>query len=140
FRIDIGEPDPEVFVLGVAILLIFVIAISATFYTLVDWNAARLVRSVKTLIAEQACVIRDGQQQHIPTADIVVGDVVILNSGDRVPADLRVVQTSADLRFDRSILTGERCALIRHLRMRWRLLTSYRAALRYGRDSIDRRS
>ncbi|KAI6106623.1 E1-E2 ATPase-domain-containing protein [Pisolithus croceorrhizus] len=54
-----------------------------------------------------ACVIRDGQQQHIPAADIVVGDVVILNSGDRVPADLRVVQTSADLRFDRSIFTGE---------------------------------
>ncbi|KAI6160374.1 P-type ATPase [Pisolithus thermaeus] len=87
---------------------IFVIAISATFYTLVDSNAARLMQSVKTLIAEQACVIRDGQQQHIPAADIVVGDVVILNSGDRVPADLRVVQTSADLRFDRSILTGER--------------------------------
>lgn len=103
----LGEPDPQPFVLGVAILLIFVIAISATFYALVDWNASRIMRSIKTLIAEEACVIRDGQQQLIPAAEIVVGDIVVLNSGDRVPADLRVVQTSSDLRFDRSLLTGE---------------------------------
>ncbi|KAI5987958.1 calcium ATPase transmembrane domain M-containing protein [Pisolithus orientalis] len=103
----LGEPSPQPFVLGVAILLIFVIAISATFYALVDWNASRIMRSIKTLIAEHACVIRDGQQQLIPAADIVVGDVVVLNSGDRVPADLRIVQASSDLRFDRSLLTGE---------------------------------
>lgn len=67
------------------------------------------MKSIKTLIAEEACVVRDGSQQLIPAASIVVGDVIVLSAGDRVPADLRIVQASSDLRFDRSLLTGERC-------------------------------
>jgi sodium/potassium-transporting ATPase subunit alpha len=66
------------------------------------------MKSIKSLIAHEAAVIRDGKQQMIQASDIVVGDVVVLNAGDRVPADMRVVQSSSDLRFDRSLLTGER--------------------------------
>ncbi|KAI6142051.1 P-type ATPase [Pisolithus tinctorius] len=43
----------------------------------------------------------------LPSGIPVVGGVVVLNSGDRVPVDLRIVQASSDLRFDRSLLTGE---------------------------------
>ena len=85
-----------------------VIVVSATFYALVDWNASRIMKSIKSLIAQEAAVIRDGKQQLIPANDIVVGDIVVLSTGDRVPADLRIVQMSSDLRFDRSLLTGER--------------------------------
>ena len=67
------------------------------------------MKSIKSLIAEEASVIRDGKQQLIPANDIVVGDITVLSTGDRVPADLRIVQMSSDLRFDRSLLTGERC-------------------------------
>ncbi|KAG1894549.1 uncharacterized protein F5891DRAFT_1195114 [Suillus fuscotomentosus] len=101
----LGPPLP--FVLGVAVLLILVIIISAAFYALVDWNANRIMKSIKSLIAHEAAVIRDGNQQIISAADIVVGDVAVLSAGDRVPADMRVVQASSDLRFDRSLLTGE---------------------------------
>lgn len=85
-----------------------VIIVSATFYALVDWNASRIMKSIKSLIAEDASVIRDGKQLILPATDIVVGDVVLLGPGDRVPADLRIVEASSDLRFDRSLLTGER--------------------------------
>lgn len=64
--------------------------------------------SIKTLIAEEATVIRDSKHQTIPSRDVVVGDLVVLSMGDRVPADIRLVQASSDLRFDRSLLTGER--------------------------------
>ena len=64
--------------------------------------------SIKTLIAEEATVIRDGKQQTIPATDVVVGDIVCLSMGNRVPADLRLVDISSDLKFDRSLLTGER--------------------------------
>ncbi|KAG2112549.1 uncharacterized protein F5147DRAFT_71235 [Suillus discolor] len=101
----LGPPLP--FVLGVAVLLMLVIIISAAFYALVDWNASRIMKSIKSLIAHEAAVIRDGNQQIISAADIVVGDVAVLSAGDRVPADMRVVQASSDLRFDRSLLTGE---------------------------------
>ena len=73
-----------------------------------DWNASRIMKSIKSLIAEDASVIRDGKQLILPATDIVVGDVVLLGPGDRVPADLRIVEASSDLRFDRSLLTGER--------------------------------
>ncbi|KAG2039128.1 hypothetical protein BDR03DRAFT_894591 [Suillus americanus] len=98
---------PMAFTLGIAVLLLLVIIVSATFYALVDWNASRIMKSIKSLIAHEAAVIRDGKQQIIKAADIVVGDVAVLNAGDRVPADMRVVQASSDLRFDRSLLTGE---------------------------------
>lgn len=85
-----------------------VIIVSATFYAVVDWNASRVMKSIKSLIAEDAIVIRDGKQQTVPAADLVVGDLVVLSMGDRVPADMRIVQVSSDLKFDRSLLTGER--------------------------------
>jgi sodium/potassium-transporting ATPase subunit alpha len=66
------------------------------------------MKSIKSLIAHEATVIRDGNPQIIQAADIVVGDIAVLSAGDRVPADMRVVQASSDLRFDRSLLTGER--------------------------------
>jgi sodium/potassium-transporting ATPase subunit alpha len=56
-----------------------VINISSTFYAIVDFHASRIMKSIKTLIAEEATVTRDGQQQMIPAADIVVGDLVVLS-------------------------------------------------------------
>ncbi|KAG1841039.1 hypothetical protein DFJ58DRAFT_857139 [Suillus subalutaceus] len=101
----LGPPIP--LTLGIAVLLILVIVVSAAFYALIDWNANRIMKSIKSLIAHEAVVIRDGNQQIIEAADIVVGDVAVLDAGDRVPADMRVVQASSNLRFDRSLLTGE---------------------------------
>ena len=89
-----------------------VIIISATFYAVVDYHASRIMKSIRNLIAEEATVIRDGQQQTIQSTDIVVGDLVLLQMGNRVPADLRIIKASSDLRFDRSLLTGERYSLI----------------------------
>jgi hypothetical protein len=55
-----------------------VITVSATFYAVVDFHASRIMKSIKTLIAEEATVIRNGQQQTISASDIVVGDLVTL--------------------------------------------------------------
>ncbi|KAH9848973.1 calcium ATPase transmembrane domain M-containing protein [Lenzites betulinus] len=103
----LGGDAPAAFNLGVAVLLFLVIVISSTFYALVDWHASRIMNSIKTLIAEDASVIRNGEHQTVPARDLVVGDIVTLSMGDRVPADLRLVQISSDVRFDRSLLTGE---------------------------------
>ena len=89
------------------------------------------MKSIKNLIAEEATVIRNGERQTVPSVDIVVGDVVLLTlvsflvftstyyyyytqptlKGNRVPADIRIVEASSDLRFDRSLLTGERLVI-----------------------------
>jgi len=103
----LGGASPVALNLGVAILLLLVIIVSSTFYALVDWHASRIMKSIKTLIAEEATVLRDGKQLIISACDLVVGDVVLLSMGDRVPADLRLVEVSSDVKFDRSLLTGE---------------------------------
>ena len=66
------------------------------------------MKSINNLIAEEAVVIRDGERQTVPATNIVEGDVVLFSMGDSVPADMRIVQASSDLKFDRSLLTGER--------------------------------
>lgn len=86
------------------------------------------MKTISNLIAEDATVIRNGERQTIPATDIVVGDVIaltlvrsysslfndayILPKGNRVPADIRIVEASSDLCFDRSLLTGERFVII----------------------------
>ncbi len=77
-----------------------------------ETSAANALAKIKEMMANQATVYRDGQRQDIDAADLVVGDVVFLEAGDNVPADLRIV--SADnLRIEESALTGETNSVIK---------------------------
>ncbi len=58
------------------------------------------------MMPSQATVIRNGVEYKLPAEELVVGDLVTLSYGQKVPADVRVVETH-DLKFDRSLLTGE---------------------------------
>jgi sodium/potassium-transporting ATPase subunit alpha len=62
--------------------------------------------SILNLLPENAVVLRDGQPKSIPSNELVVGDVVQLSTGQKVPADMRIIKASNDLKFDKSILTG----------------------------------
>jgi sodium/potassium-transporting ATPase subunit alpha len=81
---------------------LLVIIVCATFYAIVDFHASRIMKSIRTLFAEDAVIIRDGKHVTISATDVVVGDLVVHSLGDRVPADFRIVEASPDLRFDRS--------------------------------------
>jgi magnesium-transporting ATPase (P-type) len=69
-------------------------------------KADRSVRSLMELAAPRSRVVRDGLEQDVDSRALVLGDVVLLDSGARVPADLRLVSTTA-LQVDESLLTGE---------------------------------
>ncbi|CAN5524857.1 cation-transporting P-type ATPase [soil metagenome] len=69
-------------------------------------RAENSVRALMRLMAPRAHVIRDGREHEIEGRDLVAGDVVLLESGARVPADVRLFTTTA-LRVDESLLTGE---------------------------------
>lgn len=58
------------------------------------------------MLAVEATVYRDGQRMDVPTEELAVGDVVFLEAGDSVPADLRIVD-SDNLRIQEASLTGE---------------------------------
>lgn len=69
-------------------------------------NASDALEKIKEMLAAKATVYRDGQRMDIPTEDLVVGDVVFLEAGDNVPADLRIVDAD-NLRIQEASLTGE---------------------------------
>lgn len=73
-------------------------------------KAEDALRSLKKMTASFARVMRDGKQASIPQSDVVCGDLIVLESGMRVPADSRLVKTS-NLTVDESMLTGESFAV-----------------------------
>ncbi|KAF8888462.1 calcium ATPase transmembrane domain M-containing protein [Gymnopilus junonius] len=85
------------------VTILLVIIVSATFYAVVDFHASRIMKSIRGLIAEEATVVRDGEQKTVAATDIVVGDLVLLTLGNPCSRDIRIVEASSDLRFDRSL-------------------------------------
>ncbi|KAF9317706.1 hypothetical protein BGZ91_005308 [Linnemannia elongata] len=101
------QPDPNPTNLALAILVIFVIFLQASFSAFQDYSTAKVMSSIMDMIPADCMVIRDGQLVKVPASTLVVGDRVSLSLGNKVPADLRLVQASNDTRFDRAVLTGE---------------------------------
>jgi sodium/potassium-transporting ATPase subunit alpha len=101
----LGNPsDPAN--LGLGIMLIIVIALQAAFTAFQDWSSNKVMQSIKKMMPNSATVIRNGKEKIIPVEEIVIGDLVNLSYGTKVPADIRLIESN-DLKFDKSMLTGE---------------------------------
>ena len=92
--------------IGLAVLIIMVIILSAVFEAFQDWSSSKVMKSIKNLMPSESLVIRNGIEMKMPASDLVIGDLVILTNGVKVPADLRLIECN-DLKFDRSMITGE---------------------------------
>ena len=92
------------------IIIIVVVLANVIIGTVQEVTAEKSVEALKQINATTAVVIRDGEQQEIPAADLVEGDYVVLEAGRVVPADLSLVQTSS-LKLNESALTGESVAV-----------------------------
>ncbi|KAL1882414.1 hypothetical protein Plec18167_002830 [Paecilomyces lecythidis] len=93
--------------LALAILVIIVITLQASFSAFQDWSTKQVMNSILGLLPSDTMVLRDGQLVKIPATDLVAGDIVHISIGNKVPADMRILKTSGDVRFDRAVLTGE---------------------------------
>ncbi|OCK75312.1 calcium ATPase [Lepidopterella palustris CBS 459.81] len=102
----LGNP-PATANLALAIVLLAVFFIQATFNAWQDWSSSRVMASITTMLPDQCIVLRDGVQTSISAIDLVPGDVIFIKQGNKLPADVRFVEVSSDALFDRSILTGE---------------------------------
>lgn len=83
-----------------------VVVINAFIGYFQESNATDALAQIQQMLAAEATVYRDNTRSDIPASDLVKGDVVFLEAGDSVPADLRIVQ-AANLRIQESSLTGE---------------------------------
>ena len=89
-----------------AIVILIVITINAILGTVQTVKAEQSLASLKKLSGPEAKVLRDGSVVPIPSAEVTVGDIVMLDAGDYIPADGRLLE-SAGLKVDESALTGE---------------------------------
>jgi sodium/potassium-transporting ATPase subunit alpha len=104
FAADFVRPGEGMATLGWAIL--GVIVINALFAFLQEYKAERAVHALRRVLPDTAWVSRAGQSAEIPRSQIVPGDVLILEEGERVPADARLIEADG-MRVDNAALTGE---------------------------------
>ena len=86
-------------------LILLVVFFSAILGFYQEYKAERIIESLQKLAAPKAKVIRDGKEQEIETSKIVPGDIIVVESGDIIPADAEILE--GKLQIDESILTGE---------------------------------
>lgn len=89
-----------------AIVILAVIIINAVIYYVQQYTTNRVLRSLKSHSVSMAKVLRDGVESEISSANLVPGDIILLDEGERIPADARLIQVN-DLQVDEASLTGE---------------------------------
>jgi Ca2+-transporting ATPase len=89
-----------------------VVFVNAVIGFIQESKALKAIEALAKSVASEATVIRDGEKRRIPSVELTIGDVVLLQSGDKVPADLRLVQVR-ELQVDESSLTGESVPVIK---------------------------
>jgi magnesium-transporting ATPase (P-type) len=90
-------------------VIVAVVLVNAVVGFLQEGKAENALAAIRDMIAPRATVLRDGARATVPMPDLVPGDIVLLEAGDRVPADLRLLR-ARNLRIDEAILTGESVA------------------------------
>lgn len=89
-----------------AITILIIVILNALLGFVQEWKAERALQALSQMLSPHCIVRRSGKEQEVEASDLVVGDIVILETGARVPADLRLTE-SCELQIDESSLTGE---------------------------------
>ncbi len=89
-----------------AIVISIIVILNAILSVLQEYRAEKSLDALKRITVPEALVIRDGKRKKIESTQLVPGDVVLLEAGDRIPADLRLVEVT-DLCIQEAVLTGE---------------------------------
>ncbi|WP_313474725.1 HAD-IC family P-type ATPase [Stutzerimonas kunmingensis] len=87
-------------------VILAVVVVNVVIGFVQEGKAEKALQAIRHLLAPHAVVLRDGRQQNLDAAELVPGDVVLLASGDSLPADVRLLQ-ARNLRIDEAALTGE---------------------------------
>ncbi|MDI9419044.1 MAG: calcium-translocating P-type ATPase, PMCA-type [Bacillota bacterium] len=87
-------------------IILIVVILNAVLGTVQESKAERALEALKAMTTPTANVIRNGNVSQIPARQLVVGDIVLLEAGDSIPADLRLIEAAA-LKAEESALTGE---------------------------------
>ncbi len=96
-----------------AIAISVIVLFSVVLGFIQEYRAERALEALRELAAPVATVLRDGEEIRLPARDLVPGDIVILQVGDKVPADLRLIE-AVNLQIAEAVLTGESVPVEKH--------------------------
>ena len=88
------------------VIIMIVVLLNAILGVYQESKAEKAIEALQTMSAAVSSVLRDGHVEQIPSEDLVVGDIVLLDAGTAVPADCRIIE-SASLQVEEAALTGE---------------------------------
>ena len=91
-------------------VIVGVVVINAIIGFIQEGKAEQAMEAIRRMLSPEATVLRDGKREVVPAETLVPGDIVLLQSGDKVPADLRLLHTK-NLRIEEAALTGESTAV-----------------------------
>ena len=101
---------------GIESVVIAVIVLFAVVLGFVqEYRAERAIEALRQMAAPTATVLRDGVEVRVPAKELVPGDVIVLHTGDRVPADARLLE-AINLQVEEAALTGESVPVEKHIR------------------------
>lgn len=96
-----------------AIAIMVIVLVNSFLGFFQEQKAEKSLAKLKEMSAPVANVLRDGKWEKIPSQDVVVGDVLRMNSGDRIPADIRITKSNS-METEESALTGESLPVMKH--------------------------
>jgi Ca2+-transporting ATPase len=96
-----------------AVVIMIIVFFSVLLGFVQEYRAERALEALRQMAAPMATALREGVEERIPARQLVPGDVVILYAGDRVPADLRLIE-AVNLQIDEAVLTGESVPVEKH--------------------------
>lgn len=98
--------------LGDTLTILAIVVLNGILGFVQEWKAERALAALQQMLAPRCRVLRDGREQEIDARRLVPGDIVLLAIGDRVPADLRLIE-AVNLKIDESALTGESLSVVK---------------------------
>lgn len=96
-----------------AIAILFIVLVDLLMGTYQEWKASKNAQSLSKFIKMQVQVMRDNHVIQIDSSELVIGDIIILDSGDKVSADVRITECH-NLQIDESVLTGESLNVVKN--------------------------
>ena len=104
-----GEPE-----WADAAIILAVVVLNSVLGVVQEAKSEQALEALQEMSAAQSKVIRDGKLHHLPSSELVPGDIVLLEAGDSVPADCRVIE-SASMKIEEAALTGESVPVEKHV-------------------------
>ena len=98
-----------------AIAIFAVVLLNATMGYLQEWRAEAAVAALRAMSADDASVIRNGERRRVPATDLAAGDLIVIEEGDTIPADARLVESVA-LQTAEAALTGESLPVLKDIK------------------------